>query len=168
MLIEFSFSNFRSFLEPATLSMVAAKITSEDKAVDQNNLIPISSNLDLLTSAAVYGANASGKSNLVAALGFMRQMVLNSSRETLADEPIDFEPFRLSSTSEGQPASFEVKFLINGQKYRYGFEATRQRIVREWLYTTPTQKEALLFTRTGEEIQVKPRSFKEGRGLEQV
>jgi AAA15 family ATPase/GTPase len=165
MLIEFTFSNFRSFRHPTTLSLAAANITSEDKSVDENNLIPVFPNLELLTSTAVYGANASGKSNLVAAMFFMRHLVLNSSRETQAGEPIGVEPFRLSSASDGQPASFELKFLLKGQKYRYGFEATPERIVREWLFTTPTTKEGMLFSRQADEFQVNPRSFREGRKL---
>jgi AAA15 family ATPase/GTPase len=168
MLIEFTFSNFRSFHAPATLSMLAASLSSEDKSVDENNIIPILPGLNLLTSAAVYGANASGKSNLVAAMAFMRRLVLNSSRETQADEPIHVEPFRLSSVTEGQPACFEVLFLIHGQKYRYGFEATRERIQREWLYLTATSREGKLFTREEDAIQINPRSFREGRGLEKL
>ncbi len=165
MLIEFSFGNFRSFRDRVTLSLEAARITSEDKAVDENNLIAALPHLDLLTSAGVYGANASGKSNLVQALAFMRGMVLNSSRETQAEEPIRVDRFRLSSLSQGQPASFEVRFLLGKQEYRYGFEATPERITREWLYTTPTIREGMLFDRVGNAVQVNARSFREGKGL---
>jgi AAA15 family ATPase/GTPase len=167
MLIEFTFSNFRSFKDPTTLSLLAANIKSDPKSVDENNLIHVSKDLDLLTSAVVFGANASGKSNLVRALGFMCNLVLNSSRESREDEPIDVEHFRLSTQTEGQPARFEVIFLIKKQKYRYGFEVTRKRVVSEWLFSTPTTREAKLFTREGKAIQINPRSFREGRGLEE-
>lgn len=167
MLIEFNFSNFRSFRDQATLSLLAANITSDPKSVDDNNLILALPGLNLLTSAIVYGANASGKSNLVAAIAFMRNWVLNSSRQTQAENPIDVEPFRLSIVSEGQPSTFEVVFLVKGgQKYRYGFEVTSERVVREWLYITSTIREARLFVRQGDQIEVNPRSFREGRGLE--
>ena len=165
MLIEFSFGNFRSFRDRVALSLEAASITSEDKAVDENNLIAAMPRLGLLTSAGVYGANASGKSNLVQALAFLRGMVLNSSRETQAEEPIRVDRFRLSSLSQGQPASFEVRFLLGKQEYRYGFEATPECITREWLYTTPTIREGMLFDRVGNAIQVNARSFREGKGL---
>jgi AAA15 family ATPase/GTPase len=167
MIIEFTFSNYRSFRDPTTLSMVAANITSEDKSVDQNNQIPILQNLKLLNSAVVYGKNASGKSNLVSAIAFMRQMVLNSSRETQAEEPVHVDTFRLSSETEGKPASFEMVFLIDDKKYRYGFETTTEKIQKEWLYVTPTIKPARLFYREGDMLEINPRSFKEGRGLEQ-
>jgi len=167
MIIEFTFSNYRSFKDPTTLSMVAANITSEDKSVDQNNLISVNPNLQLLNSSVIYGKNASGKSNLVSAISFMREMVLNSSRETQADEPIDIDIFRLSSETEGKPASFEMVFLIDEKKYRYGFETTPEKILKEWLYVTPTIKPARLFYREGEMLEINPRSFREGRGLEQ-
>lgn len=82
MLVEFSVGNYRSFKDTVTLSMVAANISSKPKALDEQNIFTIGSDVKLLTSAAVYGANASGKSNLIAALRFMRQLVLGSSRDT--------------------------------------------------------------------------------------
>ena len=167
MLIEFTVGNFRSFREPVTLSLEAAAIRSEDPQVDQNNLIKIEGRPTLLTSAAVYGANASGKSNLVSALMFMRKFVLNSVRESLADQPIGVDVFRLSTETENQPAHFELTFLINGQKFRYGFEVTHNNVEREWLHVTPTIREAELFVRTNAGIKVNQRNFKEGRGLEE-
>jgi AAA15 family ATPase/GTPase len=167
MLIEFTVGNFRSFREPVTLSLEAASITSEDKSVDQNNTIAVSKNLTLLTSAAIYGANASGKSNLVRALNFMRSLVLNSARESQADEPIKVQPFRLNTETPKQPAYFEVTFLLEEQHYRYGFEVTQERGVREWLYYTPTIREVRLFERENGQITPNPRSFKEGLRLEE-
>lgn len=75
MLIEFTVGNFRSFKEKATLSMVAAKIKARDENINKNNTIVINDKMTLLTSAGIYGANASGKSNLIKALGFMRLFV---------------------------------------------------------------------------------------------
>lgn len=167
MLIEFTVGNFRSFREPVTLSLEAASIASEDKSVDENNIIPISKNLTLLTSAAIYGANASGKSNLVKALNFMKNLVLNSARESQADEPIKVQPFRLNTETPNQPAYFETTFLIEGQRYRYGFEVTQERVVREWLHYTPTIREVRLFERDNDQITPNPRSFKEGLRLEE-
>jgi AAA15 family ATPase/GTPase len=167
MLIEFTVGNFRSFREPVTISLEAASIVSEDKAVDANNLIPLGKNLALLTSAAVYGANASGKSNLISALAFMRGFVLDSARESQAEEPVQVQPFRLDQALKDKPSYFEVTFIIESQKYRYGFEVSRERVEREWLHLTPTTREAELFTRTGALIKSNPRAFREGRGLEE-
>jgi hypothetical protein len=79
MLIEFSVSNYRSFRDRVTLSMEAADIASQPPSLDEQNVFTASRGLRLLTSAVVYGANASGKSNLVAAINVMRKLVLNSS-----------------------------------------------------------------------------------------
>ncbi len=165
MIIEFSFGNFRSFRDPVTLSLAAANIKSENKSVDDENLIIANGKLNLLTSAAIYGPNASGKSNLIRAFGFMRQFVLNSSRETLAGEDTGIEPFLFDASSPSQPSFFEVVFLDNGVRFRYGFELTKKRVEREWLYMTPTIREAELYVRQAGEFQINTRRFQEGRGL---
>src|SRR2546425_12363147 len=102
MLIEFTVGNFRSFKDRETLSMVAANLVSKDKAVDEQNTVRIDTGLTLLKSAATYGANASGKSNLVKAILFMRTFVLNSvtGLPTVGDNKIPDERFRLSTETE--------------------------------------------------------------------
>jgi uncharacterized protein len=164
MLIEFSVGNYRSFKERVTLSMVAAKIKSQPERLDADNVFRVDDDLTLLKSAAIYGANASGKSNLIAALGFMRQFVLNSSRDSQVGERIGVEPFLLNTETVGQPSHFEIVFLLDGIIHRYGFEVTAERVVAEWLYHTPGRKEANLFERS-DKIERK-RTFKEGRDLE--
>lgn len=166
MLIEFTVSNFRSFKEPVTLSLAATSTHARDPKVNRNNTIEIDEALTLLTSAGIYGANASGKSNLVDAIAFMRRFVLTSSRDMQIAEKIDVQNFRLSTETENQPSLFEVVFLLEGVKYRYGFEVDPERVVSEWLFYVPTIREARLFIREGVSIQVS-RKFKEGRGLEE-
>lgn len=165
MLIEFTVSNFKSFRDKTTFSMIAANLTSEDPALDTDNVIPISKNLSLLKSAAVYGANASGKSNLGIALRFMRDFVLNSSREALTPGSVGLEPFLLDKETRIQPSFFEIVFLLDKKQYRYGFEADTKHIVSEWLFHVPKTKEVALFLRDGQEIDVRT-GFKEGKGLE--
>jgi uncharacterized protein len=164
-LIEFSCGNFRSFKEPVTLSMVAAKLNSRNHEVDENNTIRIDDTLTLLTTTALYGANASGKSNLIKAMDFMRRFVIISSKESQADEPIRISPFKLCTDSEDKPSFFEVVFLLENMRYRYGFEANRREIISEWLFHVPTVKEARLFVRDQDGIRIS-KDFKEGRGLE--
>ena len=166
MLIEFTVGNFRSFKEPETFSMVAANLTSPDPRLDTENVIPAEKGLSLLTSAALYGRNSSGKSNLLAALRFMRDFVLNSSKDMQAADAIRTEPFRLSTETREQPSFFEIAFIVEGKRYRYGFEVNTQRVVSEWLFTVPTIREAMLFQREREETDVSSR-FKEGRGLQE-
>jgi len=166
MLIEFSVSNYRSFRDRVTLSMEAADIASQPPSLDEQNVFAASRGLRLLTSAVVYGANASGKSNLVAAINVMRTLVLNSSRDRWASKLIGIEPFRLSTATETAPSLFEIVFLVDGTQYRYGFAVDRRVVVEEWLYRLGKAREATLFVRDGQEIRVNPRTFREGRDLE--
>lgn len=164
MLISFSIGNFRSFRDKVTINLVASALKSQSDDLDKNNVVRLNKNLNLLKVVGVFGANASGKSNLVMALDFMSKFVANSSKESQTTEPINLEPFGLNTTHKELPSYFEATFIADGGKFRYGFEATRSEIVAEWLYYVPNIREAPLFTRKGSEIKVSGK-FKEGRGL---
>jgi len=153
MLIEFSVGNYRSFKERVTFSMVAANLVSKDKNLDIDNVFAIDQELKLLKSAAIYGANASGKSNLAKALDFMKWFMVNSSKETQSTDEIGVEPFRLSTETEEKPSYFELAFLMDGRKYRYGFEVTQERVISEWLFYVPNVREAKLFERKLDNIK---------------
>lgn len=131
MLIEFRVKNFRSLRDEQVLSLVASKDTSlQDTHTLRTGLKAVPS---LLRSAVVYGANASGKSNLVKALQHMRGVVLESASVRQPGQPFTVQPFRLDSRSASEPTEFEVTFLLEGVRYQYGFAMTPQRIVREHL-----------------------------------
>jgi uncharacterized protein len=147
MLIEFSVGNYRSFKEKVTFSMVAANLVSQDKNLDINNIFAVDKELSLVKSAAIYGANASGKSNLAKALQFMKWLMVNSSKETQSTEEIDVEKFKLSTETENQASFFEIVFLLDGQQHRYGFTTNREKIVSEWLFYVPNTRETNLFNR---------------------
>lgn len=166
MLIEFTVGNFRSFKDRVTFSMVAANLKSQDKTVDENNTFEVNDKLRLLKSAAIYGANASGKSNLAKAMQFMRLLVVNSSKDSQADDPIPVELFRLSDTTMREPSFFQIVFIQQDIQYRYGFEVTGERVTSEWLFAYGTTKEANLFQRDLDEIRLSATKFKEGKGLE--
>lgn len=166
MIIEFSVGNFRSFKDRVTLSFVAANTKARDAYVNKNNTISVSDKLTLLTSLVIYGANASGKSNIVMALAFMSQLVLSSANESQAGESLAVEPFKLSTETENEPSFFEVVFLLDDTQYRYGFEVTRNQVISEWLFSFQSAKEATLFTRENNAIKPSSRFFKEGKGLE--
>ena len=169
MFIEFSVGNFRSFKEQVALSMVAAKIKARDPKVNENNTIVVDEKLSLLTSAAIYGANASGKSNLIGAFAQMRKLILDSAKDSQVEEPIEYHPFRLSALTEKKPSFFQVIFrLEDGFIYRYGFEVDAQRVHSEWLFQSPSSRarESRLFVREQDDIQI-ARSFKEAKGLEE-
>lgn len=164
MLIEFRVGNYKSIKDTVTFSMVAANLTSKNKEMDVNHVFPYKKPVDLLRAAALYGPNASGKSNFIKALAFMKIFVINSSKETQATDDIDVDSFKLSSMTESKPSFFEMILVVDGIRYRYGFELDREKIHGEWLYRAK-DRETLLFTRNVETIEPKG-SFPEGKGLE--
>ncbi|MFN6558520.1 MAG: AAA family ATPase [Nostoc sp. ChiSLP01] len=147
MLLEFSIGNYRSFKDKVTFSMVAANIVTKEKELDDNNVFVVDDDLKLLKSAAIYGANASGKSNIAKALSFMKWFMINSSKETQSTEKIGVEPFELSTETEAQPSFFEIVFILDSTKYRYGFEANQKRVISEWLSYVPNTNLTPLFER---------------------
>jgi uncharacterized protein len=154
MLIEFSVGNYRSFKEKVIFSMVAANLVSQDKNLDTNNVFAVDKELSLVKSAAIYGANASGKSNLAKALQFMKWFMVNSSKETQSTEAIGVEKFRLSTETDDQPSFFEIVFLLDGQQHRYGFTADREKVWSEWLYYVPKTRETKLFDRQADKFDI--------------
>jgi uncharacterized protein len=166
MLVQFSVGNFRSFKDTVTLDLVATHLESKDKSVDENNTFEAPGGLRLLKSVVLYGANASGKSNLLKALEFMKTFVNDSAKESQAGDPINVEPFLLDSKTEKEPSFFEIVFILDEVRYRYGFEVTTKEVVSEWLYHTPNKKESSLFTRDKQEIKVS-RNFNEGQRLQE-
>ncbi len=148
------------------MDMTPAKISSKDKRLDKDNVFAANQRTNLLRSAAVYGANASGKSNLVKAVGLMRDFVPSSASERRATEPIDMQEYRLDMETENHPSLFEVVFISSGKQYRYGVEVSRKRVESEWLFWVPTVKEARLFVWERDEINVSKRSGEESKGLQ--
>ena len=137
----------------------------KDKNLDIDNVFAVDQELKLLKSAAIYGANASGKSNLAKALGFMKWFMVNSSKETQSTDAIGVEPFRLSTETEEKPSYFELVFLMGGRKYRYGFEVTQERVISEWLFYVPNVRETKLFERKLDNI--KPSKHFDADGIQQ-
>ncbi|MCA9940762.1 MAG: ATP-binding protein, partial [Anaerolineales bacterium] len=152
MLINFSVGNYRSFKDVVTLSMVAARITSKNKQIDTENVFQVG-NVSLLKSASIYGANASGKSNLFRAFRFMRWFVLRST-DANSEDLIKAEPFLLSAETEQAPSFFEVIFVQDGIRYRYGFEVSVNKVHAEWLFRT-VKRETELFWREDDNIAIK-------------
>lgn len=161
MLLQFSIKNFRTFKDKATLSLIASNY-DKDTREDENIYSEENFGLRLLKSAVVYGANASGKSKLLDAFAFIRYFVINSSKESQKGETINVHPFLLSDETENEPSEFEIIFLYNKTLYRYGFEATKDKIVSEWLYYKPKTKEVELFYREGNNFNTHNRSFAKG------
>ena len=146
MLIEFSVENFRSIKNEARLSLVAGP-GKEHR--DSNVMIPELNQrvraTPLLRSAAIYGANAAGKSNLIRALYTMQQIVRQSGRE-IGELPV--APFRFSPESVDRPTTFELVGVVNRMRFQYGFSATAGAVTDEWLYAWPLGRIQFWFKRT--------------------
>ncbi|MEZ4453177.1 MAG: ATP-binding protein [Nannocystaceae bacterium] len=142
MLIEVSVANYRSFRDRVTLSLEAEpRLSERDKSVDERNIAQTPEG-GVLRVAGLYGANASGKSNLVRALGAFRALVLDSAREGQAGDLLPADPFLLDEGSAREPSEFEVVYVEDGLQVRYGAAFSRERFSREWLFARPTGAEA--------------------------
>jgi hypothetical protein len=131
MLVEFRVKNFRSLRDEQVLSLVA----STDKSLLDTHALDtgLKAAPHLLKSAVVYGANASGKSNLIKALQYMRGVVLESAALQPGQTFDRLQPFKLDATSGSLPTQFELTFILDGVRYQYGFAMNAQRIVSEQL-----------------------------------
>lgn len=162
MLVAFTVENFRSIRAQQTLSL-------EEPRTDEHLQVSNVADRDgrrLLKSVALYGANASGKSNILRAVGWLRDFILHSVTRGQVGEPIDVAPFLLSTETEHAPSHFEIEFLLNGFLFRYGARVSREAVLEEWLFRKrPKSKAARLFTRDGQSIDVSEDHFKDGRAL---
>lgn len=124
MLIEFKFTNYRSFRDETVLSMEAMGLGTYKSC-----LIPFR-NKRLLPAAAIYGKNGGGKSNVIRAFWLAVQFIRNAQRTQHENAPIPVQPFLLNDTSRDEPTSFEFIYTIADVKYVYGFSATKRRYSR--------------------------------------
>ncbi len=146
MLIEFSVANFRSIKERQTISLVAAN-NKELADIQPFDVPPAKSNMKLLPSAAIYGANAAGKSNFLHAFRIMRWIVLQSALQLHQGDSVPVKPFKLDSTTRNVPTEFEAIFIAKGVRYQYGFRATNERVTEEWLLAYPKNRPQQWFNR---------------------
>ena len=159
MLLQFTVNNFKSIKNTTIFSMATS-------SKDEGNFFPIKK-YKLLESAILYGANASGKSNFLKAMAFMRRIVLNRDKVILSTDRLLHYPFQLSTETEDSSSSFEMVFFINETKYRYGFEIDESTVYSEWLYADENGKESKLFYRDidEDELYINRIKFKEGLKL---
>ena len=168
MLLNFAVTNYRSIKERQVFSLMAVDgLPHEDSLIRSKDGIPI------LPVALLFGANASGKSNIIRAFGMMRHMVINSVRLNRADILEEYEPFLLDEESRNSNSEVEAEFIIKGssdieKRYRYGFAFSDRLIAEEWLYTREREdsEEIELFYREGGKVQVNKKAFPEGKDKE--
>lgn len=160
MILEFCVSNYLSIRDELKISFVATSL--KESLPDANDLVPISgAGVSLVRSAVIYGANASGKTNVLKAVAFYKHFIMDSFKNSQAGEAIDVENFRLNATSVKEPTVMEATFTDGTSIYRYGFEVDSKAVCAEWLYRRINKKRAKeveIFYREGETTTVHAKS----------
>ena len=140
MLIQFSVENYLSIKDKVVLSLLSSRDNEHPEHLIADG------NKNYLKSAVIYGANASGKSNVLNAFWFMVNYVLNSHNQQL-HKTIARSPFKFDPETPARPSSFEVIFTTEGVRYAYGFSVTDKAVTEEYLYYYPNGRQALIFER---------------------
>lgn len=153
MLLSFSVSNFRSFYGEQTLSLVASSRQTDHP----DHLHPIADDENKALSLAVlYGANGAGKSNLVKALRFLKNLVMKGAEPK---KPIGRRPFVLSEKAADEPTEFRIQFQENGRVYAFGVKVNDKWILEEWLSIVQHGRDVPVYervTRDDEDVVVEP------------
>lgn len=144
MIQEFSVSNFRSIKTKQTISFLPNNRIENPS--DDFLLVPVNDNVRLLKLGILYGYNASGKSNIIKAFSTLRHLVLRGNDRKAAVN--SYEPFLLDDESRNSPCVFEVIFYINGIKYSYYLEITREAVRKETLCGYPNGHKTTYYTRS--------------------
>ena len=160
MILEFCTTNYLSIKDELKLSFMATPL--KESCSEPNDLFPLAdTGMSLVRSAVIYGANASGKSNVLKAFEFYKRFVTESFKNSQAGEAIDVENFRLNATTVQEATSMEATFTDGEFIYSYGFELDSQSVHEEWLYKRACKKRAKdveVFYREGDETSVHPKS----------
>ena len=151
MLLRFRVTNHASIRDEQEISLIAL-----DEHEDIATWPVPGLNERALPTVAIFGANASGKSNVIDAMAFMRNVVINSHQRWLPGDPIERRPFLLDQESIARPSTFIVDFVLDGVRYEYGFSITERAVEEEWLFDWPNRRRRTLFERTKEEIDYGP------------
>ncbi|SEH08669.1 AAA family ATPase [Candidatus Venteria ishoeyi] len=141
MLLQFSLANHLCFAEEQTLSLVASK---EDKHPGHLLMPRPAYKHKVLRTAALYGANAHGKTKLIEAIEFAQDLIVNGRK---LEQPIQVKPFRLNPELLQQPSRFEFVIFFEGVEYTYGFVVNRKQVLEEWLFARPKTQEVRYFER---------------------
>ena len=150
MLLRFAISNYCSLRELQVLNFSASTLKDRNEGLIECLASPTNS---ILPVVVIYGANASGKSNYIAAMDMMRNLVLGSHTKFEPDQVLPHHPFALDNASSKTPTRVEVDFVIEGIRYHYGFEVTNTAFESEWLYAIPKSRSRLLFERDGDNFR---------------
>ena len=149
MILEFSIRNFKSFGKKETFSMLA----DTSKGEHAKNILQLEEKSNVLPAVVIYGANASGKSNLMKAFQEFRKIILHSSNHTPKDFFAAYLPFQFNPELAKQAVEFELYFVVQQIRYIYSFSIIKNQVISEKLLFYPQGREARLFIRTGQAFE---------------
>ena len=158
-----------SYKGEVSLSMVASATVKEHESnTGYSNVTFAENGKRYLRVAAIYGANGSGKSSVIAAMDIFKSLVLKSFVDENVVRRLSKLNYRFDVESAKQPVSMQMIFVCNGERYRYGFEVANGKVLTEWLYIllTGSTKESYCFKREGQNIKVNTKVFKGARGVD--
>jgi hypothetical protein len=147
-LLEFNATNVTSFKEDLHISFRATPLSRPNTPREVSSMM--SKPERLLPALAIMGANASGKSNVLKAMDWMRMFILGSFNATDPLGRITREPFL--GTDKAKPSRFEIEMIIDGIWYRYGFEVNDEVVLKEYAHWAPKGRKVLLFNRDGQDV----------------
>lgn len=154
MLINFKFSNYRSFKDETNLSMQSIGLSNfKDSLLKQGNV-------SVVPTVALYGKNGSGKTNVIRAFWLAAQFIKNAQRTQHETASIPLTPFLLNDYSKDEPSSFEFTYIVDEVKYVYGFSANSKIILSEYLYHYPKGQKAKIFDREKQDFSFTENSDK--------
>ena len=161
MILEFCATNYLSIKDELKLSFISTPL--KESCSEPNDLFPLEdTDISVVRSAVIYGANASGKSNVLKAFDFFKRFITYSFKNSQAGEAIEVDNFRLNASTVNEPTTLEATFTDGEFIYRYGFEVDRKAIHEEWLYKRACKKRAKdieVFYREGDKTTVHPKGL---------
>ena len=141
MLIRFTVENFLSFNQLAELNLIASEETNHNHHIINGQSLQ---DIDLLRTSILYGANASGKSNLIRAMGFAKKFIVNGVAK---NRGINVKHFKLDTACYHKPSRFEFEFRCQDRQYAYGFSLDKNQVHEEWLFEMGHDLEIPVFER---------------------
>lgn len=164
-LLSFNAQNVRSYRDEVVFSLEATRLANSE-VVHSLAIAGIKAPVKVLPAAGIFGANASGKTQLLRAMSDMRSIVINSFRRGDRATGVRRRPFLLDEKARQQPSRFEIELILKGVRWQYGFEIDDERVLGEYAYHYPNGRQAMIFNRDFNEVRFGSPFRAKGRALE--
>lgn len=169
MLIDFTLKNFMAYRDEVSLSMIASNTVRECESSEGgcSNVTLLNESKRVLRSAAIYGANGSGKSSIIAAIDIFKSIALKSFVDENIVKYLSDLYFRFDLNGKETPVSMQMIFINNSNRYRFGFEVKAGKVIAEWLFvlSEAAVKESYCYKRENSNIKINPKTFKGASGI---